>query len=262
MAKKVGKFINFFLDLIFPKQCLGCGVESVYLCQNCFEAISVSKSIKCFFCGRRSPAGYVCQKCRQKNHPALAGLLVASDWQNILLRQVIYEYKYRFVRELAEPLGKIMIDFLVQNHLITKIAPDGSGQQTHQPKNWPTNQLILLPVPLHKRRLTWRGFNQAQFIAKQLANKLRITLQDDLLLRPRHTSPQMEIKDKKARVENIADAFTVNPAFDAKRNNPIKNKIVLLIDDICTTGATLEECARALKALRPKEIWGLVLARG
>jgi len=230
------------LDIIFPKYCLGCGQEGSYLCFKCSLAIPLQKSITCFFCDHRSPTGYVCRKCRRKHHPALAGLLVASHWNNLLLRQIIYEYKYRFIKELSEPLSKIMINFL-ENIKLT---------------NWQTDQLILVPVPLHPRRILWRGFNQAEILAKEIGRHFNLPSIADTLIRQRHTLPQMDIHDQIKRSKNVAAAF----ALSEKKSVSLKNKVVILVDDICTTGSTLEECAKALKPLKPKEIWGLVIARG
>jgi predicted amidophosphoribosyltransferase len=178
LKSDINKIKNYLLDLFFPKYCLSCGKENFYICPECFSAIAIQKNIHCFLCGRRSPTGYVCKNCREKNHPVLNGLLVASDWSNLLLRQIIYEYKYRFVKELSEPLSKIMIKFLETCQLI----------------NLPTDQLILIPVPLHPHRLLWRGFNQAEFLAKKISAHFNWPLFNDVLIRCRHTLPQMDIK--------------------------------------------------------------------
>lgn len=73
------KIFNWFLDLVLPKYCLGCRKENFYVCDDCFKQIKILSSINCFICGRRSPTGRICKKCKNKFHPALNGLLVASD---------------------------------------------------------------------------------------------------------------------------------------------------------------------------------------
>lgn len=245
----LNKVLSWSLDLIFPRHCLGCNLEGSYLCQSCLKLLLPLKSLSCFICGRRSPTGHICQGCARQHRSYLEGILVAAEWNNLLLRQIIYEYKYRFIKELAEPLSKLIIEFL----------------NTAQPACWPRqpdhNQLLIIPVPLHGRRLAWRGFNQAELLAQKISSRFNIALAKDFLIRSRHTIPQREIADKKIRLENIKEAFYLSPKIKDE-NYPLKNKIVILIDDISTTGATLQECAREIQKLKPKEIWGLVIARG
>ena len=250
----INKLINWILDLLFPKFCLGCQKEGFYICPDCFKKIEINKFSNCFICGRRWPNNSVCSTCQRKTK--LTGLLIASSWENPLLRQIIYEYKYRFIKDLSIPLSNLLIIFLNHSGFFTQ----------HLPLD--INSYILIPVPLHKRRLIWRGFNQAELLAKQLNKHLKIPMINNLIIRSRHTRPQMDIKDQKERRENIKQAFKWSPAFKqkilshSKGWSPITGKIVILIDDVCTTGSTLEECAKILKPLKTKEIWGLVLARG
>lgn len=249
LKSNLNKALNWCLDSIFPRSCLGCGKNDTYLCQNCYNTLPVANSVKCPLCGHRSPSRRVCQKCRLKRHFLLSGILVASDWDNLLLRQLIYKYKYHFIKELSEPLSDLLIEFLRLNKI-------------NQPTNQQTDKLILVPVPLHKKRLAWRGFNQSELLTRQIGKKLGLAVNSDILIRPRHTLLQKDISDEKDRIANIKNAFALSPKFNSANNNFLENKIVILIDDICTTGSTLQECARTLKLLKPKEIWGLVIARG
>ncbi len=250
MFSKFQRIKILILDVLFPKFCLSCGQEGAFICPACSIKIPVQRNYYCYICGKRSPDGKTCRSCKTKTGSFLTGLLIASDWDNLLIRQMVYEYKYRFVKELAEPLEEVLKKFLEINQLISS--------QANQLTNWQANKLILIPVPLHKRRLAWRGFNQSEIIAKHLAQNFNIPLANNLISRSRHTPPQMDIGDFSERVKNISGAFKLNTIF----KNDIKNKIVVLIDDVCTTGSTLEQCARVLKPLKPKEIWGLVVARG
>lgn len=241
------------LDLMFPKHCLGCGQEGSYLCPDCFNSLPVSLCANCFICGQRSPSGRACDSCRRRTKTALTGILVAANWKNLLLRQIIYEYKYRFVKELADPLSRLMANFL----------------ETSLPESWQARQAdhstdspILIPVPLHGRRFAWRGFNQAELLAQKISPYLNVSPTRNILFRSRHTLPQRATKTQTERTANIKNAFALMPNFNTAKNNFLKNKVVILVDDICTTGATFEDCARALKPLNPKEIWGLVVARG
>ena len=114
--------------------------------------------------------------------------------------------------------------------------------------------LALIPVPLFKRKLKKRGFNQAEEIAKELSRVLKIPLISDNLIKTKETPPQVNLSEKE-REENLKNAFFCkNPAL-------IKQKKIFLIDDVYTTGSTMEECAKTLKQSGAKEIWGIVVAR-
>lgn len=238
MNHQIFKIINFITDTIFPKFCLGCDKEGQYLCPDCSGKIELNVWSACYKCGKRTLNSYVCSDC--KNKAALSGLLVAGNWENELLRQLIYEYKYRFIAELKKELSQTLINYIEKNC-----------------KTLISDNAIISFVPLHKNRFIWRGFNQAELLAKEISERFNLPMVN-LIERSRNTTPQAEIKKQEKRQENIRQSFIVSPALPM----PIQNKIILLIDDVCTTGATLEECARTLKSLRPKEIWGLVLARG
>lgn len=212
---------EFILDLLFPIRCLGCGQEREFICSTCFEEIPLNKEPPLI-----------------SQEPTLAGLMVASDYDYPLVKQAIHRYKYDFVKDLAKPLGQLMIKKLTAT-LYRKGTP-----------------FILIPVPLHKKRLRWRGFNQAELLAEVISQEIKIPLISNLLVRARHDLPQVQIKSSQERKENIKHAFKLRHGLD------LENKTIILVDDVSTTGATLEECAKVLKPLQPKQIWGLVVARG
>ncbi len=250
---------GYFFDIIFPKKCLSCKKEGTYLCPECFAKIPIKTTFHCHICHKRSPCGKTCPECKEKAKSALTGLLIASDWRNLLVKQLIYECKYRFIRELTQPLALIMAKFLTSNHLTAWPTQSHIIAQTDKLINWSTDKLILIPIPLHKRRENWRGFNQAKIICNHLTEYLNILTIENLIIRDRQTPPQMDIKDKTEREKNVAGAFKLNPGAE---KNCLKGKIIILIDDVCTTGATFNECAQSLRDLKPKEIWGLAIARG
>ena len=131
-----------------------------------------------------------------------------------------------------------------------------SGTEHTEPREilWETD--YILAVPLHKKRLRWRGFNQAEYLAKRVADHFGLIFRDDIIIRQKYTPPQVKIRDYKERAKNIKGAFKcLSP-------RSIKNKKIILIDDVCTTLSTLGECAKVLKKAGAKEVWGLVLARG
>ena len=111
----------------------------------------------------------------------------------------------------------------------------------------------VVPVPLHRRRLAWRGFNQSTELGRALGKRLAIPVLDRALVRTRHTPPQTRLGHD-ARQANIKDAFAADPSL-------VRGKQLLLVDDVCTTGATLHECARTLNRAGAAGVDVLVLAR-
>jgi ComF family protein len=240
---------NFLLDILFPKNCLGCNAENYYICPDCLKQIALNDYPSCYLCAKRSPGHATCPDCRYKTH--LDGIIVANKWENELFKKLIYEYKYRFVKEIGKELSKTLINYL-NNKESTLINIDKYKSFSSVPQN----DIIFTFVPLHPRREYWRGFNQSAFLAKELNNYFNWPMVN-LLKRIKNTLPQAEIKKQSARTQNIANAFKL-----IDENLSLKNKIIIIVDDVCTTGATLEQCAKTIKSLQPKEIWGLVLARG
>jgi ComF family protein len=120
--------------------------------------------------------------------------------------------------------------------------------------NNPTPGEVLVPVPIHQRRLRERGYNQSSLLARQLSRLTDLPVVDNSLIRQRPSLPQTQTKTVDERRNNVAGAFTC-------RDQRLKNRQVLLIDDVATSGATLDACAAALKAAGAISVWGLALAR-
>lgn len=154
---------------------------------------------------------------------------------------MVHCYKYRFIQDIAPILGAIIIKSVSAHNLP---LPD-----------------LIIPVPLHQRRLRFRGFNQSSLIAKYVGENItpgfEIPVLEDVLVRHRYTEPQMKIRNHSHRKNNIQNAFSIKK--DGKKT--IKNKNIWLVDDVATTGATLFECAKVLKKAGAKEVFALVVAR-
>ena len=144
-----------------------------------------------------------------------------------VMRQAIHQLKYNNLRALAGTLAKLLSDYIAAN---------------------PMPGEVLVPVPLHAKRLRERGYNQSVLLAKELGRLIGLPTVDDCLIRQKHALPQEERRD------NVVGAFTC-------RDRRLQDKQVLLIDDVSTSGATLDACARALKAGGASSVWGLVMAR-
>jgi len=218
------KFTNFLIDLLFPRFCFNCQQEGSYLCQDCQATLEILQT----------------HKRRQTSN--LKDLYFALPYQSPLIKNLIQRFKYKpFIKELAKPLASLIIEHF---RLL-----DNKPPFLAEGKNF-----VLIPIPLEKEKLKHRGFNQAGEISKELSTFLTIPLISNCLVKTRETIPQAELT-KEERRENIKGVFLV------KNRKLVKDKKILLLDDIYTTGSTMEEAARVLKEAGAKEIIGIVVAR-
>ena len=242
------KIKNFFLNLFFPKFCFNCQKEGDYLCPDCQSLLEISQYQYCL-CQKpkRLFQGGKCQTCHSKK---LDGLYFAISYQNPLIKELIQKFKYKpFIKELAKTLSNLIIThFQLLDNKPNFVYPVREEKFSNRA------DFILLPIPLNEKRQKERGFNQAEEIAKELAKFLKLQVLNDALFKIKSTLPQVELAAE-ARKENIRDAFLV------KNRKAIKNKKILLVDDVYTTGSTMEEAARVLKEAGVKEVWGIVVAR-
>lgn len=222
------------IDWLFPKQCLGCGQEGDWLCAACRLKLKTKNICQCPICRRRSKAGEVCDNCR--NQSALAGLWVVADYDNQLVKKIILSVKYKFITELANEFDAMIIDYFLR-------FPVWSGD------------FLLVPVPLARKRFLARGFNQADLICLSLQRNFHNQI-ENFLKRDIFLSPQVEL-DSRRRRENIAGNFSLSGSIDKN----ILGRRLVLVDDVYTTGATMQECAKVLKQSGFSDIWGLVMAR-
>ena len=177
--------------------------------------------------------------CHKKSLYILAA---AAFYNDETIKNLIWRLKYRNEKAAVAPLAKILIEHLKLTGLISEIGP-------LKPKN-----TILVPIPLHPARERQRGFNQSFLLAEKLAKNFNLNLTNSLS-REKNTKPQAEIEDFKKRQENVIDCFSV------KNIDEIKGKNILLVDDVSTSGSTLNEAAKVLKKAGAKKIIGLVAAR-
>ena len=185
----------------------------------------------CPRCGRPQPSGILCSSCVGWQ-AEIDGIRSPFRFDGVI-RQSIHQLKYRNLRALAQPLAKLLQDYLVAN---------------------PVPGEVLVPVPLHQKRLKERGYNQSRLLARELGKLINLPVVDDCLIRQRHASPQARASTVDERRSNVDGAFTC-------RDHRLRDKQVLLIDDVSTSGATLDACAVALKTSGATTVWGLVLAR-
>jgi len=231
---------DWFLDLIFPIRCLGCSLFGRYVCRSCLNSIPLRQSFECVGCKRRVPFGRTCILCRHDN--AVGELFIVANYKDKLVERIIRYYKYRFIGDLSAPLF-----LLVRKYFKTVIARKNFNPFLDNP--------VIMPAPLHWRRLNWRGFNQSALLAKALADYFQLEYADPLI-RLRTSSPQADIKERDSRLQNVVGLFA------CRDKKAIDGRSILLVDDVCTTGATLNECAKTLKAAGAVKVAALVVARG
>ena len=192
----------------------------------------------CDRCGQALPASIsgICPACRAGRGPVALALIRAAAIHEGPAREAVIALKYRRQRRLAEPLGDVLAGAVT--HL--GLRPD-----------------VIVPVPLHARRRRERGYNQAELLAQRCARRLGLPYERALLVRSRATPPQVGLSGSERRV-NVAGAFTVASAADAAQ---MAGKRILLIDDVTTTGSTLDAAASVLVPFGPGVLLGLAVTR-
>lgn len=215
----ISLLLNKALDLFFPKKCLGCNRPDTYLCRACFNKIELHPI--------------------KTKEVYLDIIISATDYRNPVIRELIKKFKYHYIKELAQPLSQL---------LIKSIALCGTLDFQHN--------AVIVPIALYKTRERSRGFNQAELLAKEIADYFNLSLQTNILKRTMPAEPQADIKDREKRKANIKKVFDINP------EQSVKGKDIILIDDVTTTGATLSEAGKVLKNSGANQVWALVVARG
>lgn len=216
------KLWNNFLDYIWPQFCLGCEQEGSLLCQSCLDNIPLL------------PADYQAWP-ELKNDFVFSHCYVCLDYHQALTQNLIKNFKYQYLKILAKPLVGILEKKIIQLNL--------------------NKDFIITNIPLHSKKRKKRGFDQTEILAKNLSQKINGPYHA-LLTRCKNTKPQAQL-ERTERLNNLQQAFIAKEIDQ----NLVKNKTIILIDDVATTGTTLNEAAKALLTLAPKQIIALVLAK-
>lgn len=234
---------EFLLDLFFPKFCLGCKIEGTYLCLDCRGLLEIAEYQYCL-CDKkpmRLPIDQKTGKCSRCQDKKLSGLYFALPYsEHFLTKRLIYQFKYApYIKDLSHTLSSILVEHFVV-----------SGKNTDD--IWENS--LLIPVPLDKKKLKARGYNQSAELTKDLSRILQIPVAENILVKTKSTPPQMELS-KEEREKNLEGVFVV------KNPEPLSGKKIFLVDDVYTTGSTMNECAKILKEAGAKSVWGICLAR-
>ncbi|MCX5850308.1 MAG: ComF family protein [Deltaproteobacteria bacterium] len=238
----LAKALNDLSDVIFPPQCLGCGEifhpqSKQIFCPSCEENIRFITGNICPVCGitfSDSPAGsHLCGNCLEKR-PYFSYARAVFSYENIILK-AIHQFKYGNNISIGAIFASFMSDFSFPDIDFTEYS-------------------FIIPVPLHIKRLRERGFNQSLILARAIEKKRQIPVNFSLLKRHKFTETQTGM-NKTERKQNIKGAFEVGDNKKVAGNN------IILVDDVYTTGATVNECAKTLIKAKAKKVTVLTLAR-
>ena len=223
-SSRIARLHKLALDVLFPARCTGCGSEGAFLCAKCL--------------GKQ-------RRLDQPYYPANVGgpnacLVTSLSLSGVLscfamegaVRQAVHDLKYNGVQAMAPFLA----DFLARRALDCGMKFDA-----------------VVPVPLHRNRQWERGYNQAELLARPVAVRLGLPLMSEAISRTKATPPLAQSRALQDRISSVRGAFGSPGGLDGKR--------ILLVDDVCTSGATLDACAQALADGGAWYIWGLTLAR-
>ena len=220
------------VDLLFPKRCVDCDKEGTFLCQECREGLPRLEPPFCFLCSQPGRLMMrLCPRCWER--PVEIDGIRSPYRMEGAIREAVHALKYQNLRALAPTLGHLLAEFIAGSDL----AAD-----------------VLVPVPLHPQRERSRGYNQSLLLAQETGKASGLPVEGHALRRLRPTPSQARSATQEERQANVAGAFMAEPAL-------VQGRRVLVIDDVCTTGATLEACAIAMKQASATYVWGLTLAR-
>jgi len=216
-----GKIIkDFLLNILFPIKCVGCGVKNEIFCDYCILKTSRTE--------------------RELDN----NIIALFDYRNPIIKKAIWELKYHHKRYFGEKLGQLLYEFQIEN-----IAE----MKTYVPER----SIFVVPVPISNTKLRIRGYNQSCTIAKAFcdcADKGIFELKDNVIFKKIETTPQAKISNRKQRLENIREVFEI------KNSRIVKGRTIIIIDDVTTTGGTLNEIIRVLKKAGAKKVVGFAIA--
>jgi ComF family protein len=233
MLTHIQKSGQSLLDLLYPPVCISCKASASWLCQICLSQINFITTPVCNRCGTPAPSPVLaCRQCQNNPLQDIDGIRSAALFEDNPIRPAIHFLKYRNHKAVAAILATTLAE-TYQRYQI-------SGQ-------------VIVPVPLHAARLRQRGYNQTELLARALGPLLKLPVNTKTLQRTRSTQSQMTLGVNE-RHQNVVDAFACS-------NSTLSGRTVILIDDVCTTGSTLDACASALKKSGAAAVWGLTLAK-
>lgn len=228
-------FFKNVSSIVFPHHCAFCDrpLEDGYFCEDCSKKLPFITGNTCPICGCQIDAGIdMCDECKSGAHYFYKNVSVFRYTSEFI--DVIHRFKYNKGRYLAKPFAEFMAKRIEE-------------------EDFPVD--FIIPIPLHPEKEEERGYNQSLLLARYIGRILNIPVLDNALVRDIYTVSQTKLKKEKRR-ENVCGAFSV------KNRLAIDSKIILLIDDILTTGSTMDECSRVLLDNGARRVYSATLATG
>ncbi len=225
------------LQLLYPIRCPVCDrivkPAGEHICLECLEKLKILTPPWCMKCGKKlQMEGEYCADCRKKAHSFRRGRAL-YEYESAALS--IYRFKYGGRQEYGEYFGEQIAEYL--GSFVAQVRPDA-----------------LIPVPLHRKRKASRGYNQAELLAREAGKHLGVPVYTGFLVREKNTAP-LKYENPQERQNNLKKAFNIV-------KNDVKLEKVIVVDDIYTTGSTMDEVAKVLQAAGIKEIYFIALAIG
>jgi Predicted amidophosphoribosyltransferases len=233
-------FLKDFLNLLYPERlnCIFCGkplkrYNEYTACGYCRSMLKFTGERTCRVCGRILMEDYekdTCSDCLNSS-PYFDGACSVFIFEGII-QAALYRLKYDGDTGIAPVIGKYMAKRLIQT-------------------GWPVD--LIIPVPLHDRRLAERRFNQSYLLSLEIGRECGVSVSDTVLKRIRHTESQVSLS-------KLDRTLNVRGAFDIADRNSVEGRSILIVDDIITTGATLNECSKAIRGYGAKNVYCLAAA--
>jgi len=227
-------------DLLFPKRCVQCKKFGSYLCTNCFASITFIDNMVCTVCQKQAIGGLTHPVCKTKY--CIDGVFPSLVYKGVV-KKLVYVFKYPpYLTDLQTQLIDLFYEGIIQKEQFFSLLQEPS---------------VFIPIPLHEGKFKKRGYNQAKLLAEGLAKRFDASV-IDCLKRVKSTKTQVGLT-KEERRKNIEQAFALQGTVSELLQ---KSQQVFLVDDVVTSGATLQEAAKVLKKAGFTKVWGVTLAHG
>lgn len=231
------RVFKFFLDLLAPKKCYSCLKEGTFLCQNCHNKIPKHLEV-CFVCKRRSKSFDLCEDCKKEVY--YDKIIILNYYNDTLISKLIKQAKFYWKNSILEDLVPYLYDIFILNHKIIN-----------------KEDYLITSIPLHFLKKIKRGFNQSEILCEEFSKISNIKYKKNILKKIRKTK-QQSLLSRNERLKNLKDSFIMNKKFILS----IKDKRIILLDDVVTTWSTINEISKILKQFWAKEVIWLTLASG